>query len=263
VSGAFVEKYGPWAMIAGASEGIGEAFAVELAGRGLNLVLVARREQPLNGLAARLQSQFRIQTRTVVLDLGDAALAEKITSATRELEIGLVVYNAAQSFIGSFLAQPLAEKLRIVDVNCRGPLILADIFGRAMAARGRGGVILLTSLAALQGSPLIATYAASKAFNLVLGEALWDELGRAGVDAIACCAGATRTPGFERSKPRGGPTPMDPAQVPVEALAALGRRPSVVVGWFNRFAAFVMVRLFPRKTAVTIMGSQARRMYAG
>jgi short-subunit dehydrogenase len=122
--------------------------------------------------------------------------------------------------------------------------------------------VLMSSLAGTQGSPLVATYAASKAFNLVLAEGLWDELGARGVDVLACRAGATRTPNFAASQPRTGAAPvMDVAPVVRETLAALGRAPSLVPGWANRAAAFVMGRLLPRRTAIRIMGNATRKMY--
>ena len=109
--------------------------------------------------------------------------------------------------VGRFLDQSLDDKLRILDVNCRGPLILTHELGTAMAARRRGGILLMSSLAGFQGSPLVATYAATKAFNTVFAEGLWYELRREGVDVMACCAGATRTPAYEASKPAIGSKP--------------------------------------------------------
>lgn len=262
----FRARYGPWALVAGASEGIGEAFAAELAARGLNLLLLARREAPLRALAEKLSAAHGVEARAAALDLSRADLADALAEVSAGLEIGLFVYNAALSRIGPFLEQPLEDKLRIVDTNCRGPLVAAHLFGAPMAARGRGGIVLMSSLSGLQGSPWIATYAATKAFNLALGEALWDELRARGVDALVCCAGATRTPGYLASAPKkAGPVSapeMEAAAVAREALAALGRRPSMIPGAANRAAAFLMSRLLPRRAAVAIMGKTARAMYA-
>ena len=181
----FAERYGKYAVVAGASAGLGEAFARELAARGLHLVLLARRGDLLETLAAELRQACSIDVRTAAVDLGAPDLLAKLRAAVAGLEIGLVVYNAAHSLIGPFLSQSLDDKLRIVDVNCKGPLVFADEFGRAMAARGRGGLLIMASMAAAQGSPLVATYAASKAFDLVLAEGLWEELGKHGVDVLA------------------------------------------------------------------------------
>lgn len=261
MSEAFRARYGPWALVAGASEGIGAAFAEELAARGIRLLLVARRPAPLEALAGRLRERSRVEVRTAPLDLGAPGLADAVRGLTRGLEIGLVVYNAADSFVGEFLARSLDDHLRMVDVNCRGPVVLAHLLGEAMAARGRGGIVLVSSMAGFQGAALVATYAATKAFDTVLAEGLWDELRGRGVDVLACCAGATRTPGYEASRPRGGIAPMAPAAVTADALAALGRRPVTIPGLTNRAARLVMRHLLPRQVAVRIMGTTTRRMY--
>jgi short-subunit dehydrogenase len=259
---SFRDQYGPVALVAGASEGLGAAFAEALAARKLDLVLVARRAEVLEELAARLRLAHGVEVRVAALDLAAPTLEADIRSAIDGLEVGLLVYNAAYSLIGRFLDQPLEGKLRILDVNCRGPLVLSHVLGQAMAERRRGGILLMGSMAANQGSALITTYAATKAFDLVLAEGLWDELREHGVDVMACRAGATRTPGYERSKPstESGPV-MDPRAVAEEALAALGKGPSMVPGLFNAAASFLMGRLMPRKAAVTIMGKTTRKMY--
>jgi short-subunit dehydrogenase len=259
----FRARYGPWALVAGASEGLGAEFARQLAARGLNVLLLARRGELLEQLAAELRAASGVEVVTASVDLGAPDLAARLHELVAGREVGLGVYNAAFSLIGPFLDQDLADKLRIVDVNCRGPLILAHELGTRMAARGRGGLVLMSSLAGTQGSPLVATYAASKAFNLVLAEGLWDELGARGVDVLACRAGATRTPNFVASKPRTAGAPvMEVAPVVREALAALGHAPSLVPGWVNRMAAFFMGRILPRRTAIRIMSNATRKMYA-
>src|SRR5689334_20500885 len=146
----------------------------------MHIVLVARRAELLAQLADELRGKG-VEVITAALDLGAPDLQERLERATRDLEVGLVVYNAAYSLIGDFISQDLESKLRVLDVNCRGPIIVAHTLGVPMAARGRGGIILMSSLAGTQGSPHLSTYAASKAFNLVLGEGLWDELGARGI----------------------------------------------------------------------------------
>jgi short-subunit dehydrogenase len=253
----FASRYGPWAVVAGASEGLGAEFARQLAARGLHLVLIARRSAPLEQHARAVADAFGVQTRTLAIDLASPDLLP----ALRER----IVYNAAQSVIGPYLEQDLAAHLRMIDVNCRAPVVLVHELGRAMAARGRGGIILMSSIAGLQGSALIATYAATKAFDLVLGEALWEELRGRGVDVLAFLAGATRTPNFEGSNPQTTSVlsaPMEPEPVVREALAALGTRPSAVAGRINRLSAFVMTRLLPRRRAVETIGKAMRARYA-
>lgn len=258
---SFRSRYGPWALVAGASVGLGAEFAEQLAARGMNLVLLARRAEVLNPLADRLRSSFGVEVNAVAVDLAAGDLLTKVREAVGDREIGLLVYNAALSRIGPFLDQPLEDNLRMLDVNCRGPLILSHELGRGMAARGRGGIILMSSLAGSQGVPLIATYAATKAWNLVLAEGLWDELSARGIDVLASRAGATRTPAFEASAPAKGAPMMEPGPVVAETLAALGRAPSVVPGAWNRVAALLFGHVLPRRTAVHLMGRMTRRMY--
>jgi len=258
----FQERYGKYAIVAGASTGLGAAFARELAARKLDLLLLARRKEALESLAAELRAAHGVEVRWAAIDLGAVDLLTQLRAAASGLDVGLVVYNAAHSHIGPFLEQPLDDKLRIVDVNCRGPLVLADEFGRRMAARGRGGFVFMASMAAAQGSPLVATYAATKAFDLVLAEGLWDELGAHGIDVLACRAGATRTPNYEASQPKGNVPIMEPADVARRALDSLGKRPSVVPGFINRLGDVFMTRLLSRRAAIRFMGKTTRRLYA-
>ena len=254
--------YGPWALIAGASSGLGAEFATQLAAAGLNVILLARRAEPLDELATSLRAAHGVEVRTASIDLAAPDLLARARACTAGLEIGLLVYNAAYSCIGPFLGQSLEDKLRILDVNCRGPLVLAHEFGGTMAARRRGGIILMSSMAGIQGAPMIATYGATKAFDRVLAEGLWEELGAHGVDVLACCAGATRTPTYEASKPVGQPPLiMESGPVVKETLAALGRTPSFIPGMANRAAGFLMERFFPRIVAIRTMGKATRKMY--
>lgn len=258
---AFRDRYGPWGLVAGASAGLGEAFARLLAARGLHVLLLARRGEALARLADDLRRAHGVEVRTEALDLGRGDLAAAAERAAAGLEVGILVYNAAHSAIGPFLERPLDEHLRVIDVNCRGPLTLAHVLGGAMARRGRGGIVLMTSLAASQGNPLLCSYAASKAFELVLAEGLWAELRGRGVDVLACRAGATRTPGFAASRPRRSVPLMEPVDVARQALDALGHGPSAVAGALNRIAAFAFGRLLPRRASIQIMGRATRRLY--
>ncbi|HEU4384697.1 MAG TPA: SDR family NAD(P)-dependent oxidoreductase [Anaeromyxobacteraceae bacterium] len=255
------ERYGSWALVAGASAGLGEAFARRLAREGISLVLLARRAGALERLAADLRASHRVEARPVAADLADPAILETTRAAVAGLEVGLLVYNAAHSAIGPFLKVPLEEQLRVLWVNCRGPLLLSHLLGSEMARRGRGGIVLMTSVAGSQGNPWLASYAASKAFNLVLAEGLWEELRGRGVDVVACRAGAIRTPGFLASRPKRRTPLMEPEPVVEAALAALGRGPSVVPGALNRLAAFAFARLLPRRTSIRVMGRATRRLY--
>jgi len=254
VSGEFVGRYGPWALVAGASEGLGEAFASALAARKLDVILIARRADKLASTAERIRAAHGVEVLTLAIDLSAPDMAEQIAAGVAEREIGLLVYNAAFSRVGAFLDAPLADHLKTLDVNCRAPLTLVHRYGAAMRGRGRGGIVLMGSMSGLQGSPRLASYAASKAFARVFGESLWGELRSTGVDVLTCVAGATRTPGFEAvASDTPGPV-MEPREVVEQALAGLGRTPSMIPGLSNRVAAWVLGKL-PRKQQVLVMGA--------
>jgi short-subunit dehydrogenase len=253
----FSEHYGPWALVAGASEGIGEAFAHALARRGLKLILLARREDKLRATAAAIVERHRVEVVTLACDLADPELATRVRAGVGTREVGLLIYNAAYSRVGNFFEQSLDDKLRTIDVNCRGPLILSHVLGEPMLARGRGGIVLMGSLAGEQGSPRLATYAASKAFDRTLAESLWGELRERGVDVLACVAGATRTPGFEAVASTAKGPVMEPDEVAEQALAELGRTPSIIPGLGNRLGAFVLARL-PTRARIRVMDLATR-----
>lgn len=258
---AFRARYGPWALVAGASVGLGAAFARQLAERGLHLVLIDCRATELHQLAAELRERHGVMVRTVVLDLARADLLEVLRPQLGDSEVGLLIYNAAAVRIGRFYSFAMEDVLRTVDVNCRAPAMLAHELGRGMMTRSRGGIILMSSVAGMQGASLIAAYAATKAFNLALAEGLWAELRQRGVDVMACRAGPTRTPAFEASQPRHPMPLMEPEQVVREALEALGSGPSMVPGWANRVSSFVLGHLMPRRLAIQMLSGLLERIY--
>jgi uncharacterized protein len=234
----FVESYGPWAVVLGASEGLGEAFAAGVAARGVNVVVAARRSDLLGRVADGISNAHDVQTRAVTLDLGDPGFLEDLRSATEELEVGLVIYNATGVYTGEFEDQSFDSMRSMVAINCLGPLAVCDHFGRSMIARGRGGVVLMSSGAGLAGCPYNATYAASKAFDLVLGESLWSEWRRNGVAVMSVIGPTMDTPTYRASMPPEvlavTPPPMAPDLVVEEVLDALGSCPSFVPGHNNR-----------------------------
>jgi short-subunit dehydrogenase len=191
----FAEKYGPWAVVAGASEGVGASVARLLGERGVNVVLVSRRPEVLDEVAATVKTA----TRTLGLDLSALGADGRLAEATDDLEVGLVVYNAgADPFSSKFLEQPLESWAALVRRNVDTVLGVCHRFGSTMAARGRGGIVLVTSGAAWVGGAYLAAYGASKAFDLILGEALWAELRPLGVDVLSMVLGPTDTPAFRR-----------------------------------------------------------------
>jgi short-subunit dehydrogenase len=261
----FAARYGPWAMVAGASEGIGAAYTEQLAARGLNLVLVARRAELLQSLASELSKKYNVEIKIIALDLSTSNAVEQIAENTKDIEIGLLVYNAAFSAIGPFLERPLDNHIKEINTNAFTPLKLIYLFAEGMLGRGRGGILLMSSLSAFQGSAYISTYAATKAFNIVLAEGLWEEWRERGVDVLVCVSGAVKTPNYVASEPEhtGGVSDMTmtPDQPVREALDALGTGPYVIPGRMNRLSSFIMRHLLPRKAAIKLMGRILKRMY--
>lgn len=240
-------------MIAGASEGLGAAFAEGLARRGLNVVLLARRADLLAQVASSLAAAHGVETRAVACDLASPDLAAQLAGAFDDLDVGVAVYNAAYSFIAPLADRPLGDALRVIDVNVRGPVIFAHAVLPGMLARRRGALVLMSSMAGSQGVPRLSMYAASKAFTTVLGEGLWHELAPRGIDVVTSCAGAIRTPNYASTGGRDAPGTLDPAAVVDATLDALGDGPLVVPGAVNKLANFVMRRVMPRTGAIAIM----------
>lgn len=253
---AFAQRYGPWALVAGASEGIGAAFAHALADRGLNVVLVARRPEPLAALAAALP----VDTVTVAADLATPSGIAEVMAATAAYEIGLVVVNAAYSPSGRFVDADPGDLQRVLDLNCGALVHLAQHYLPPMAARRRGGLIVMSSASGMQGNPLLSTYAASKAFGAVFAEGLWWELRGQGVDVLTCVAGAVSTPGLAQASQREAPGTVTPEVVAATALDHLGRGPRVVPGAFMRFSTAMMARLMPRRSAIDLMARATERV---
>ncbi len=253
----FHEKYGPWALVTGASAGFGELFARMLAERGLNVVLLARRRERLEALAADLEREHGVRVRAVAVDLSSPDFLDAVIDQTRDLEIGLLVNNAGFTNSGDFLDNDLAAEIRLVDVNCRAAMILAHHFGRPMRERRRGGIIFSASVAGFSAIPFWANYSASKGYDLLLAEALHNELRRHGVDVLAMCPGATHTEFARYTGVLAKVMTMRPEPVVEGALHALGRRRTWVAGWLNRLNVLLM-RLFPRKINSIVAGALIR-----
>jgi len=260
---AFRSKYGPWALVAGAAVGLGAEYARQIAARGLSLVLIDRDPEPLARTADELRDAHGIEVRTLDLDLARADVAAAVATGVADLEVGLLVYNAAVGTVAPFLDMTPAHVDRMLDVNCRGPLRLAHALVPAMVARGRGGVVLMSSMSGNFGSAQLTVYAATKAFTLVFGDALWAELAPRGVDVLVVQPGSTRTPGWlssQPSEPGAEIMPaMEPADVVREALATLGAEPRVIPGDANRQGAELLAQL-PRRQAIEMMSEITARL---
>ena len=245
-------RYGPWAIVTGASDGIGRAFAYDLAAAGLNVVLVARRGEILHRIAGELRAQHRVSTLVITVDLARADAVAMINSATRELDAGLLVAAAGFGTSGPLIDAALTPELEMVDVNCRAVLELSHEFGRRFAERGRGGIILLSSLVAFQGVPRTANYAATKAYVQSLAEGLHLELAPRGVDVLSSAPGPISSGFANRARMTMGMT-QAPADVARASLDALGRRGTVRPGWLAKGLAASLMFL-PRWGRVRMMG---------
>jgi short-subunit dehydrogenase len=247
---AWNERFGGAAVVTGASSGIGEAFARALAARGMNLILVAREGERLEVLARSLEVEHHIRAIPMAVDLADPNVAQTVSAGAKAagLTVGLLVNNAGYGLFGNFTGQDPAEQAGMIDVNCRAPVALARKFAPGMVARGRGGIIFVASTAAYQPTPYFSVYAATKVFDLFMGEALWAELEPHGVEVLALSPGHVPT-GFQArsgdpmTNPPGGVSRPD--EIVATALATLGRKPSVISGLRNGAVA-ALVRLLPR-----------------
>lgn len=245
-------KYGAWAVVTGASDGIGREMAISLAKAGLNLVLVARRRAVLEQVAGELSTKHSIQTRIIDADLSDNAAVKRVNLETADLDVGLLVASAGFGTAGEFIASQLDDQLNMVDVNCRAVLAMSHEFGRRFVARGRGGIVLFSSLLAFQGVPRSANYAATKAYIQSLAEGLYVELKPLGVDVIASAPGPIHS-GFAARANMNMQLGLKPESVAQETLDALGRKVTVRPGWLSKFLELSLAAL-PRMGRARAMG---------
>jgi short-subunit dehydrogenase len=223
-------KYGPWAVIAGGSEGIGPVLAEELAKAGISSVLLARKPEPLEATAADVRARHGVEVRTLSLDLTAPDMLDRIRAATDDIEVGLLVYNAGASpRTGPFISWELDDVMRVIQLNVVGQTVLSHHFGRKMAERGRGGIVLMGSLAGVAGSPSVVTYSGAKAYSQIFSEGLWWELKQEGVDVLHVVVGMTNTPAMQRLGIEYGDAGDDPSVVALLALEELANGPVAVV----------------------------------
>jgi uncharacterized protein len=245
-------KYGGWAVVTGASDGIGRAFAELLAAAGFNLVIAARRKDILETLATDLSGVHGVEVRPVPCDLARAEGVALLELATEGLDAGLLIAAAGFGTSGNFLDSDLIAELGMIDVNCRAVAALAHTFGNRFTRRGSGAIVLLSSLLAFQGAPRAANYAATKAYVQTFAEGLRQELAAAGVDVLAVAPGPVRS-GFGRRANMQMSMAQRPAEVARGALRALGTRGTVRPGFLSQFLRLALMPL-PRWGRVRIMG---------
>jgi hypothetical protein len=247
----FQQRFGPWAVVTGASSGIGAAFARGAAARGLNVVLVARREALLSDLAEELRSANGIQTRVLALDPSQAGSGASLLEATRDLDVGLLVASAGFGSSGSLLDAPLDEELAMVDVNCRAVLEHAHGFARRLVGRGRGALVLLSSVVAFQGAPWASNYAATKAYVQSLAEGLQRELVAHGVQVLACAPGPVHS-GFAQRARMQLARAQSPRVVAEATLERLQRGGTIRPGALSLFLGLSLASL-PRFVRIRVM----------
>lgn len=256
-------KYGPWALVTGASAGLGAGFARQLAQMGLNVALAARRKELLERVGGELESQHGVETRAIAVDLAKPYALDVIDKATIDLEIGLLVSNAAGMAAGALVKSELSDMTDLVYVNVLAPMSLALRFGRKMTERGRGGIVLVSSIGGYSSMPYLANYMATKAYLIALGEALHVEMRGRGVDVTVLCPGGidshpgetlTITGMREGLRTEG----MSVARVASIGLRALGRRRAVVPGLVNQIIVF-LIKLLPRRLGTAFFGSLVRK----
>ncbi len=250
--GRIRQRYGPWAVVTGASDGIGREFASRLAEAGVNVVLAARRRRLLDELAAELAQGRAVETRTIAVDLATRAGITELIEQTNDLDVGLLVASAGFGTSGAFIGVALEDELSMVDVNCRAVAALSHVFGRRFVERKRGGIILMSSIVAFQGVPRAANYAATKAYVQSLAEGLRLELKPLGVDVIASAPGPIRS-GFAARASMTMRLAQTPRDVAGATLTALGQRGTVRPGWLAKFLEAALM-LLPRQGRVWMMG---------
>jgi short-subunit dehydrogenase len=247
-----VRRYGPWALVTGASDGIGREFATSLAEAGFAVVLAARRRQQLEDLARELGARFNVETRALAVDLATTAGIADVLAQTRDLDVGLFVAAAGFGTSGPFIDNDLAQELAMLDVNCRAVISMSHELARRFVARGRGGLVLMSSLLAFQGVPRASNYAATKAYVQSFAEGLRLELAPRGVDVIASAPGPVRS-GFGARAAMTMTLAQTPDDVADATLRALGAITTVRPGWLAKLLEWSL-KLLPRWGRVRMMG---------
>lgn len=266
--GRFAERYGPWAVVTGASAGIGMEFALRIAERGVNVVLVARRRNRLEELASTIEDMYRVEARVAPVDLTSRDLIGVLQPVLSDIEVGLLVNCAGFGTTGPFLDMDASVQEAMLNLNCRATALLTHEVAQGMRERGRGGIIVVSSVSGFCAARGMTQYNATKAYDLIFAEGLAAELAVYGVDVQALCPGGTYTEfqAVAGLDPHNlGPLRRlmftSPTAVVTASLTSLGRRVTVVPGWLNRLLVFSM-RLAPRRVARWLFGALMERFSA-
>lgn len=250
------ERYPGWALVTGGSSGIGLGFAEALAHAGFDLVLVARNEERLRGEAERLANTHGIRTRVLQADLAAPGAAAAVAAAVADLDVGVLVNNAGTGWIGRFDRQEARDHSRLVALHCTAPVELTSLLLPRMQSRGRGAIVVVSSVGGYLPLPYYAVYSGTKAFLAMWGEALAIELRGSGIDVLVVAPGDTKT-NFQAVAGEMSTSWMSVEAVVADALAALGRKSTVVPGWADS-ATLMLARFLPRKLLLRIVEARQR-----
>ena len=254
------EGYGDWALVTGASSGIGKEFCYQLANRGMNIVLVARRKNLIEEIALDIELKNGVKTKIIDVDITQDFAVDQIYDKLKNIEVGFLVNNAGIGSFGDFHQTELKKYIDMIKLNCLAPVMLTFKFLEKMINRKKGAIIFLSSKSAYQPTPFFSVYGATKVFNLFLGEALWSEYKKKGIHILSLSPGLVNT-GFQKNA---GVTPnqkglmwSNPKEVVNTALNSIGTKSSVVHGNLDKFLAF-LTRLSPRKLSIKVAGMVAK-----
>jgi len=260
----FTNWQGKWALIAGAAEGIGAAFTSAVAAKKMNIIMVDIRESSMNELSANVKRIYGISTIQIVQDLSEEDAWKKCMEAVKTLDCCLLIYVPAYSAVKLFLDNTPAELDKFINLNCRTPMKMVLDFTRKVKDEKQSGIILMSSLAGLIGPQFTSPYAATKAFNIIFGEAISHEFKRYHIAVTVCCAGPVSTPSYWSSQPDHPgkhPNILDPDFVAESALKKLGRKAICLPGWKNRLIFYFLTRFLPRKIAASLVNGAMVKRY--
>lgn len=263
--GTLRNRYGNWALVAGAAEGIGEAYTMTLAMNGFNIILVDNKGPAMESLANKVKEKYQVTTRQLLLDLSYPDAADRCIAEAEATGCRLIVSVAAYSHVARFTSLSRKELDLFIDVNTRSLLHLVHGFSNSLISRNEtGGILLVSSLAGLIGPQFVATYAATKAFSIRLAEALSSELKSSGIDITVCMSGMAATPTFLASNPsfeKMKPGMLPPMEIAAYSLSKLGKRSRCIPGWKNRMQYFILQQIFPRKLSTWFVNNAMKKMY--
>lgn len=245
------QTYGQWAIVTGASSGIGFEIAKCLAEAGLDLVICSRNLKKLEEVETNLKSKFNIEIKVISTDVSEAVGIDKIINETKDLNVGLLVVSAGYGTSGIFTETSLHSEINMLRVNCEALLSLTHYYSQQFVLQKRGGIILMSSMVAFQGVPYSANYAATKAYVQSLAEALSVELKPYGVDVLAAAPGPVKS-GFEQRANMKMSMFLTPSQIAIPILKALGKKTTVLPGLLTKILVYSL-RTIPRWGKVRIM----------